>query len=182
MQAIQVPNARVRLRARGLDPSDTSWRLPGCTARCVLLTARVGDRRYAERLPCHDPLSHEAHGRDGEPTAVQQQALGDRVVRTGGLIIDGRKLTVTVHGEAVCLTPTELWLLCWLSRDLDRTCTGAQLQQSVWQWSDASGQHALRVNIARLRAKLGSERRLLQTVNGIGYRLVAEPPLLGGDR
>jgi DNA-binding response OmpR family regulator len=82
----------------------------------------------------------------------------------------------------VPLTPTEWALLELLVRRLDRVVTQKELLLRVWGPAYLDEAHLLRVNLARLRAKLEPEfthhrdggYRLIRTHAGIGYWLASE--------
>lgn len=95
-------------------------------------------------------------------------------VRThGDLRIDTTALTVSVRGEPVALTPTELRLLLALSRAPGRVFSRQQLLEEVWE-HDYLGDSRLVDNcVQRLRAKIEADPAApghVQTVRGFGYR------------
>jgi two-component system response regulator QseB len=49
----------------------------------------------------------------------------------------------------------------------------ARLQAAAYGWGDEVESNALEVHIHNLRGKLGKDR--IQTVRGVGYRLVSGP-------
>ncbi|GAA1778933.1 MULTISPECIES: response regulator transcription factor [Streptomonospora] len=89
------------------------------------------------------------------------------------LRIDTRGLTVSLRGEAVALTPTELRLLLTLSRAPGRVFSRRQLLEEVWE-HDYLGDSRLVDNcVQRLRAKVEDDPAApayVQTVRGFGYR------------
>ncbi len=94
---------------------------------------------------------------------------GDRIVR-GGLVVDGNKHQVTIDGEQVTLTATEMRLLHILAAHPGRVFTRDQLL------SRAIGENAvvidrnIDVHVGAVRRKLGDYRDLIETVRGVGYR------------
>ena len=91
----------------------------------------------------------------------------------GDLQIDTTALTVSVRGEPVSLTPTELRLLLTLSRAPGRVFSRNQLLGEVWE-QDYLGDSRLVDNcVQRLRAKVETDSAspvYVQTVRGFGYR------------
>lgn len=89
------------------------------------------------------------------------------------LRIDTTALTVSLHGEPVSLTPTELRLLLTLSRAPGRVFARQQLLEEVWE-HDYLGDSRLVDNcVQRLRAKIETSPATpvyVQTVRGFGYR------------
>ncbi|MDA3647880.1 response regulator transcription factor [Saccharopolyspora indica] len=96
---------------------------------------------------------------------------GVRVHRA--LRIDTSSLTVSLHGEPVALTPTELRLLLTLSQAPGQVFSRQQLLEQVWE-HDYLGDSRLVDNcVQRLRAKIEASPatpEYVQTVRGFGYR------------
>jgi two-component system phosphate regulon response regulator PhoB len=77
-----------------------------------------------------------------------------------------------VDGGEVTLTPLEFKLLSTLMARLGRVQSREQLLEDVWEMSSEVETRTVDTHVKRLREKLGSGRDLLETVRGIGYRLV----------
>ena len=77
-----------------------------------------------------------------------------------------------VDGAEVQLTPIEFKLLTTLMARLGRVQSREQLLEDVWEMSAEVETRTVDTHVKRLREKLGSGRDLLETVRGIGYRLV----------
>lgn len=105
-----------------------------------------------------------------EPTAP--------ALRFGALEVDlGRRL-VTLHDDAVHLTPTEYSLLEALVRNPGKLLTHQWLLRKVWGQGYGTETTYLRTYIRALRKKLvddASSPALIITEPGVGYRWVAEP-------
>lgn len=101
-------------------------------------------------------------------TAVAQK------VTVGALTVDLASHTATVAGEEVRLTSTEMKLLTMLARSTGQTVTRQQLLKDVWQYNEGSDTRTVDSHIRRLRAKLGPLAGYVETVQGVGYRLVPE--------
>jgi two-component system KDP operon response regulator KdpE len=96
------------------------------------------------------------------------------VVRSGELVIDLARRMVTLAGEPVHLTRTELELLEVLVRNPFKLLTHDYLLRQVWGGS--TRRSYVRVYVQRLRAKLHDDAehpRLISTEAGIGYRWIA---------
>ncbi len=78
-----------------------------------------------------------------------------------------------VDGEEVELTPLEFRLLTTFMARLGRVQSREQLLRDVWEMSSELETRTVDTHVKRLREKLGSGRDLLETVRGVGYRLVA---------
>jgi DNA-binding response OmpR family regulator len=107
--------------------------------------------------------------RAGRPqTRPERLELGD-------LVIDAQARQVTKGGEPLKLTLKEFDLLWLLASHPRKVFSRDQLMNSVWGYEAAFDTGTVTVHIRRLREKIESDPsnpRHLQTVWGIGYRLV----------
>lgn len=71
------------------------------------------------------------------------------------MTIDFEKRLVTVTGQRVHLTQTELNILALLARHAGKLMTYAAMHSAIWGENDPSGVQKLQVNMANLRKKLG---------------------------
>lgn len=73
---------------------------------------------------------------------------------------------------AIELQPREFRLLEYFLRHVDQVVTRTMLLEGVWDYHFDPGTNVIDVHVSRLRRKLddGSERPLLHTVRGAGYR------------
>jgi DNA-binding response OmpR family regulator len=103
----------------------------------------------------------------------------DRVMRYGRLLVDPLGMAVTRDDEEVRLTPTELRLLLELARRPGQVFTRDLLLERVWDYSYLGDSRLVDVCVQRLRAKVEDDPArptLIQTVRGVGYKLVPPPP------
>ena len=77
-----------------------------------------------------------------------------------------------VQGEEVVLTPLEFRLLVTFMERVGRVQSREQLLSDVWEMSSEIETRTVDTHVKRLREKLGVARELLETVRGVGYRLV----------
>jgi two-component system OmpR family response regulator len=96
---------------------------------------------------------------------------GPAVLRVGELELDPAAHEVRRAGERVELTPKELALLEYLMRNAERPLSRATLMEHVWGIRFDPGTNVVDVFINSLRNKLDPERKLIQTVRGVGYTL-----------
>lgn len=102
----------------------------------------------------------------------------ERVVRYGDLVVDPRGMVVTKGGAEVALTPTELRLLLELGRHPGQVLTRVQLLERVWDYTYLGDSRLVDVCVQRVRAKVEDDPtrpRLINTVRGVGYKLVPPP-------
>ena len=102
------------------------------------------------------------------PLAVQQPEL---VV--GDLRFDPATRQVLVGGQQPVLTATEFGILELLVRRSPAVVPRRSIAVNVWDdEADAMGSNTIDVHLARLRAKLAGGMVRIETVRGVGYRLV----------
>ncbi len=106
----------------------------------------------------------------GSQAPPQAEAL----VEVGLLRIDTRTRNVTYDGRPVSLTPKEHDLLVYLARDPDAVHTREKILEDVWDENWWGSTKTLDVHMASLRKKLTPE--LIETVRGVGFRLVGSGP------
>jgi two-component system OmpR family response regulator len=97
-------------------------------------------------------------------------------VAVGDLELDLLSRTAKRNGSAIELQPREFRLLEYLMRHAGQIVTRTMLLENVWEYHFDPQTNVIDVHISRLRAKLGDDPRrprLLKTVRGAGYQLVA---------
>lgn len=94
------------------------------------------------------------------------------VLRVNGINLDIEHHSVSVHDKAVELTATEFRLLRLLMQELGKVQTRETLLQKVWNYENDMETRTVDTHMRRLREKLGEEGSGLETVRGVGYRMV----------
>jgi DNA-binding response OmpR family regulator len=94
-------------------------------------------------------------------------------VTIGNLEFDPASREARIDGHSPTLTATELSILEMLMRRSPGVATRRAIAQHVWDnEADAFGSNTIDVHLARLRAKLASAGVRIETVRGVGYRIV----------
>jgi two-component system phosphate regulon response regulator PhoB len=88
----------------------------------------------------------------------------------GELIIDVDSHEVFVNNESVTLTALEFKLLRQLVDRRGRVQSRDQLLSDVWGYSADVTTRTVDTHIKRLREKLGSMGKYVQTIRGVGYK------------
>lgn len=103
---------------------------------------------------------------------AQSPALGGagRVLRGGTVSVDMNAMRVSVDGTEVDLTPTEFRLLVTLLERRGRVQSRQQLLETAWDIHARIETRTVDMHVQRLRAKLGGNGYLIETVRGFGYR------------
>jgi len=92
----------------------------------------------------------------------------------GGLSIDARARTVTLHGEAISFRAREFDLLLFLAMAPRQVFSRGQLLSQVWESSaEFSDVATVTVHVRRIRQKIEDDPlrpRWIATIRGVGYR------------
>jgi two-component system OmpR family response regulator len=107
--------------------------------------------------------------------AAARRAQSSTRVSVGALELDLVRRSVARAGRCVDLLPQEFRLLEYLMRHADRVVTRRMLLENVWDIHFDPHTSVVESHVSRLRARLnqGSEPDMIQTVRGVGYRLLA---------
>jgi two-component system alkaline phosphatase synthesis response regulator PhoP len=98
----------------------------------------------------------------------------ERILKTGGLVVNLDARTVTADGERVILTYKEFEMLrLFLSRP-GIAFTRDQLMEEVWGMDYVGETRTVDMHIRTLRQKLGTYGELIETVRNVGYRMEAK--------
>jgi two-component system, OmpR family, alkaline phosphatase synthesis response regulator PhoP len=97
------------------------------------------------------------------------------ILSVGSIQIDIGRHEVKIQGEKIDLTPTEFELLAALAKRAGFVMTRYQIVEAVRGADFAVTARSVDVQIVGLRKKLKSASPLIETVRGVGYRLVEEP-------
>jgi DNA-binding response OmpR family regulator len=147
----------------------------------IMLTARTGeaDRVTGLDLGADDyvtkPFSlRELAARVRAVLRRRQQAVaGGANVYTGAhLVADFDAVAISVDGAPVRLTRREFELLRFLVENKNRVLSRDRLLERVWGYDRFIETRSVDVHVGRLRAKLGTAGRQIETVVGLGYRFV----------
>jgi two-component system phosphate regulon response regulator PhoB len=90
----------------------------------------------------------------------------------GPLKLDVNTHRFYVDNKEVALTALEFRLLEHMLGRVGRVQTREQLLEEVWGLSSSLETRTIDTHVMRLRDKLGSARAYLETVRGVGYRIV----------
>ncbi|MGL3805733.1 response regulator transcription factor [Paeniglutamicibacter sp. R2-26] len=107
--------------------------------------------------------------RTREPVPAPVAAAEAPQVPATGLDIDPHRLSVTLDGKEVHLTPTEMRILLVLGADPGGVVSRTEILTEVWGHGWDSDHRVIDVHVQRLRRKIGAAR--VETVRGFGYRL-----------
>ncbi len=90
----------------------------------------------------------------------------------GDLYVSPKQHLVKVGGREVTLTHKEFDILCLLLENTGIVLTRDVLMERVWGYEADRENRTLDVHIRTLRAKLGEAGDCIETVRGVGYKIV----------
>jgi two-component system alkaline phosphatase synthesis response regulator PhoP len=100
---------------------------------------------------------------------------GNRPIEVGALRIDPRRREATVNDRRLDLRPREFDLLAALARDPGVVLTRDALLEDVWGTDFPGETRTVDVHVAEVRKQLGRDGPPIETMRGLGYRLVPPP-------
>lgn len=102
-----------------------------------------------------------------------RQGGSGTAIRIGDLVINTDEHTVLVGGRPVDFTYKEFELLKMMAATPGRAYSREELLQSVWGYDYFGGTRTVDVHVRRLRSKIETTRKYIETVHGMGYRFIA---------
>ncbi len=182
------------LRERSVDAVILDVLMPGIDGLEVCRRLRAaGDRTPILMLTARETVDDRVAGLEAgaddylvKPFALQEliarlrallrRSAGEGAaeqLRFGPLTIDAGAYQVRIGGRELELTRTEFLLLELFVRNPRRVLTRSVINERVWGYDFGPSSNSLGVYVGYLRRKLEAEgeRRLIQTVRGVGYVL-----------
>src|SRR5215831_1182842 len=102
---------------------------------------------------------------------LETASASPEVLKSGKLVIDSSRRTVSAGGKPVALTATEFNLLKALAEKEGRVISREDLLSLARGDDVAVMDRTVDVHVAALRKKLGKNGETIETVRGVGYRL-----------
>jgi DNA-binding response OmpR family regulator len=149
------------------------WRASGQRFPVLILTAR-GD--WHERVEGIDagaddylPKPFRMEELLARLRALVRRAAGQAsaVLVTGPVVLDTRRMAVSVEGVPVHLSPQEYRLVSYLMQHAGRVISQLELTEQLYAQDFERDSNAVEVLVGRVRRKLGVD--LIQTRRGFGY-------------
>lgn len=177
------------------DVAILDWRMPKMTGYDAIAAMRArGDRTPVLMLTARDQPADRVAGLDrgaddylvkpfdfremlARVRALQRRwpSVQGPVLSCGDLRFDPATHQTFIGDDEFAATVTEVAILELLLRRSPNVVTRRQIVLHVWpNESDSIGSNAIEVHVARLRSKIVGSRAHIQTVRGVGYRIVPE--------
>jgi len=103
---------------------------------------------------------------------VDRAASPTKVYRLGDLTIDPARREVTVAGQPIDLRTKEFDCLLCLAEHKGIVLSREKLLELAWGYDFAGQTRTVDVHVAHLRKKLSHSTAQIETVTGVGYKLV----------
>ena len=155
------------------------WREAGLTLPVLILTARDSWHEKVTGIDAgaDDYLAKPFHMEEllARVRALirRAQGLASPLLLCGALMLDTRSGRVTLDGQQVTLTSHEFRLLSYLMHRPGSVVSRTELTEHLYAQEFDRDSNTIEVFVGRLRRKLPPE--MIETVRGMGYRLVAPP-------
>jgi DNA-binding response OmpR family regulator len=111
---------------------------------------------------------------DHQQAAAERAQQAQQPIEAGGLRIDSASRDVTLDGHAITLRAKEFELLSAFAQHKGTVLDRERLLRMVWGTDYYGDSRTIDVHVAWLRDKLGDSSVKIQTVWGVGYKLVVE--------
>lgn len=149
------------------------WRVAGVVTPVLMVTARAAWMERVEGIDAgaDDYLPKPFYGEElvARLGAVLRRSAGYAapVLKAGNVSVDTRRMTVSLDGRGISLTPLEFRLLRYLMHNSGRVVAPAELFEHLYASEQEAGSNALEVLVNRTRKKLGNT--VIGTRRGFGY-------------
>ena len=101
-----------------------------------------------------------------------QKKFPELNISIGSMVLDTSSKTIKVHGEDILLTAREYQILELMMKYPDKVFSKKNLYESIWQEPFARDNDVINTHISNLRKKLMDEGKRIETVWGLGNRIV----------
>lgn len=154
------------------------WRAGGLDIPVLFVTARdalpdrveglnLGADDYLVKPYAFEELLARLHAR----LRRREGTSHNTPIRVGGIEVDLHLRLARLNGKSLDLTSREFSILELLVTHPNQIVSRTQIWEQAWETGLEPASNVVDVYVGYLRQKLGTERGLIQTVRGAGYRL-----------
>ena len=95
---------------------------------------------------------------------------GNEIIKAGDIIINRKKIKVTIKDKIINLTSTEFKILMLLCENKGYVFTRDRLLDYLWDEDKFVLDRTIDVHIRNLRKKLGKSGEIIKSIRGMGYK------------
>ena len=110
--------------------------------------------------------------RSAKINVAQDKATNDLSAGNGLPVLNHDFHKVYVNNEEVILTLKEFELLYYLLKNKNIVISRDKIMDEVWDYNYAAETRTVDVHIKTLRHKLGVASKLIETIRGVGYKII----------
>jgi two-component system alkaline phosphatase synthesis response regulator PhoP len=113
-----------------------------------------------------------------EEGGIKQSTSSDKAITFGEIQVFPERYEVLVNEELISLRPKEFEVLLYLVQRPGIVVTRDDLMNVVWGFDYFGGQRTVDVHVSSLRKKLelGQDTVQIESIRGVGYKLVMQKP------
>ena len=146
----------------------------------LMLTARAAEENRIKglELGAHDYVTKPFSPRElvlrikNLLRLTEKSPDGVELIEAGPFRLDTVRHQATADGKSLNITATEFKLLCLLASRPGEVQPRETLLRDVWGYEPTLDTRTVDTTMQRLRSKLGQAADCVQTVRGVGYRLI----------
>lgn len=114
---------------------------------------------------------------DAKLRKIKDKKAGDKVLIIGNVEINHHNMSLKIEGEPNPIenvTPIEFKIFALLSQNPSHILSRSQIIDSVWPLNTFITERTVDTHVSRLRKKLSKSSVEIETVFGVGYKLIFE--------
>ncbi len=100
--------------------------------------------------------------------------VNNKKIKLGKIEIDVQSHRVKADGKEVALTVKEYEILSVLAANPDKVFSREEVLEKIWGYDWIGESRTVDVHVAALRTKLGKCGEYIETIRGIGYKMVSK--------
>jgi len=100
----------------------------------------------------------------------RKQGQSEKIIKIKDMMIDPDRFEVSIKGKLINLTATEFKILYFLAKNPGRVYSREIIFESTKELDFYSGDRSIDILIGRIRKKLGTYGKIIESIYGVGYR------------